>query len=64
MRQAIEDNAQYLETYIIPRTPDEEPGYKSGRVAEFVLPRRGDLEVTEAEPATGAPFLAENGAKP
>ena len=65
MRQLIEDNATYLRTYIIPRTPEEEPGYKSGngRVAPLVIPQRPDLEVKEDESIAGAPFLAPNGAR-
>ncbi len=57
IRQLIEDNAQYLETYVIPRTPEEEPGYKSGngRVAPLVIPQRPDLEIKPEE--SSASFL-------
>ncbi len=65
IRQLIEDNAQYLETYIIPRTADEEPGYKSGvpKIATFVPPERSGVEVLPEESSTGGVFMA-NGAKP
>ncbi len=65
MRQAIEDDAVFLETYVIPRTEEEEPGYKSvaPRIAEFTPPERADLEVHADESQAGVPFLA-NGAKP
>ncbi len=60
-RQMLEDMAIYLETYIIPRTPEEEPGYKggNGRVAPLVIPQRPDLEVKEDE--SSASFLPTNG---
>lgn len=60
IRQLLEDNAQYLETYIIPRTPEEEAGYKSGspKIAAFVTPpSRADLEVRSEDSSVGAPFM-------
>lgn len=62
IRQLLEDNAQYLETYIIPRTPEEEPGYKSGgpRIATFVPPTRGDQEVKPEDSSAGPPFMASH----
>ncbi len=63
IRQLIEDNAIYLETYIIPRTPEEEPGYKSGngRVAPLIVPQRPDLEVVADASSAGTPFLPMEG---
>ncbi len=63
IRQLLEDNAMYLETYIIPRTPEEEPGYKSAtpKIAQFVPPARDDLEVKSDDSTHGTPFLANAG---
>lgn len=64
IRQLLEDNAQYLETYIIPRTPEEEPGYKSGtpKIAVFVPPDRdlGDNSLQPEDSVAGPPFLARS----
>ncbi len=56
-RQMLEDMAVFLRTYTIPRTPEEEPGYKSGngKVAPLVIPQRPDLEVKEDD--SSASFL-------
>ena len=66
IRQLLEDSAQYLETYIIPRTPDEEPGYKSKgpAIATFVPPERS-VEVHHDDSSASVPFLASgaNGAR-
>ncbi len=59
IRQLLEDNALYLEQYIIPRTAEEEPGYKGNpRIAELVIPERPDLEVNRSGPAPiEVPFM-------
>jgi hypothetical protein len=61
IRQLLEDNALYLEQYIIPRTPEEDPSWKGNglKIAAFVPPERADLEVTLDESVAGTPFLPE-----
>ncbi len=67
-RLEIEEAALFIESFTIPKIPDEDPGWKgsgNGRLAEFVPAPAVDTEVTADESSAGVPFIVpqRNGAK-